>query len=120
MCIADMAAGRRTWAKQSTGVADVGSPVTIRADARRVGLLVVPTSGSVNVMLSTKPTIDGAFAYLAGRAVVPPTVLRIEQYGQIITGDVYVIDVEGGTPGVTVTELISDAKLDTLIQEEAG
>lgn len=106
MCIEDIRMGRKTWFRQTqTVVAPVGF-VVVPADAKRVGITVERTSGTATVLHAGSDLNTFRFAIIYHS--FPNPMLRVEQWGQLITGAITVLDSAAGGFTVTITELFMD------------
>lgn len=117
MCIQDMASGRRMVVKQTTGTTTALVPVKLPANPARLRVTVMPQNGVGLSALSTRPDTSGVFAYSADGQFALPVICRVEEYGQAIMGDIYIITASGTDLGVVVTELLADSTLDPIIQK---
>lgn len=117
MCIADMAAGRRMSAKQ-TQVTGVATLVALGGNPRRMRVAVTNTGDGSILCASSRPTTEGCFAIFPNVTNGVTPILRVEEYGQLLMGEVYVGPLFGGAVTYVVTELVADYALDTAIQSE--
>lgn len=118
MCIADMAAGRRTITRRTNqSLANLES-IHLPADPRRLRLVVSANNAASFLTLSDRSGDIQGWAYLPSFGGTVPVVLRVEEYGILIMSDVYIFNASGTDRTVTATEILADYTLDQVIQRE--
>lgn len=90
MCMEDIRTGRKTYTNQEAVNTAAGSPQRIAGDARRVGLTVCPLNAPYQMQLSTDA--GGVNIFAVYTELMPVPLLRVEEYGNLITRDVWAID----------------------------
>ena len=119
MCIADMAAGRRTKVIKYAAAGTAASPVVLPANPYRLRLVVAGIEEQFRYTVGISASQSDAFFVGFNGTTNTPNVLRVEDYGLLLLGQLWV-QTSSFTPTViNAWSIEADAGLDMLIQREA-
>lgn len=109
MCMEDIRIARKTWVRQSTINVGADNIYHVASDAKRVGIFASNINGGIPLVFmagNVGPNqLTGGFAFISTLSVFGH-MLRIEEYGQLITGDISIYDTNLAGNPLTLTELI--------------
>lgn len=118
MCIADIAAGRRTLVQSRTQVVTLAASYTLPADPRRIRLTVVAPNNAGVLALSAGDVVGSPFATIAGSNGFYSRPYLIEEYGSLLMGAITFTALVFDANNVHINEILADFILDKVIQEE--
>jgi hypothetical protein len=118
MCIADMAAGRRSFVKQTAFTSDVNIPLIVPADPRRLGFYLQNWGTAATLLLATNSDRLTGWRIAPGTNDTAAPCIRVEQFGQLVTGPLYIFAAFTSSAFCSLVEIIADNALDLAIQRE--
>lgn len=118
MCIADKAIARRTFFKQTVVDSGVVSSTALGSDPRRLAIAISTDFAQYALSLKDTTNISASIYTCRGGVGPPSVVLRLEDYGITLMGELWLVIQSVGSSLVVVTEILADREVDLLIQKE--
>lgn len=117
MCLQDKAIGRRSYPKQTAITVPGSAGLVVAANPNRLAFSLVPLGGNETVFLTVGLDSSLRWFCFAKGEVSSTALLRVDDWGLLVTGDIYALNGTGIAVAAVVTEILADHTLDVAINK---